>query len=301
LSTADWIFTSFNIPLSSNYDTFTESITSALLQEDATQLDDYINFVQKYISEAQSIMDFSESNSVSSTDYTINIQEGNNFFYYPYGTVDFSIKEPTQMNIVALSSINVLTENGTAGTTLEDSDTLFVKIGSDIQGAWLRYVESQTTPKTFKCNIKKDATTSFIYPFPGYGLSGIDIPWTGSSFEANVEYDFLAKNVKSGIQDLYWGQTLPKDSCSSLSINDSELVNQSATSNTNIHFADQVFVRTERNPDINQAQGEVQGAWLYKFTKTAIPISPNQENRFVWPYQAYAARKFAISVTSYKS
>ncbi len=279
LSSSEWLFRSFNIPLSTNFDSFINQLTGNVFEVSDANL--YGNFIQKYIAENKYSVSFtSPSAIVEVTD--VSIASGNNYFYYPYGTTDASLSIPNQIEIVALSSLNM--EFATAGATIETSDTIFVKNGDDIKGAWLRYQEFEETTETVKALLKKDSTTSFIFPFPGYGLSGQDLPWTGPSFETNAEYDFLSRNLKAQVNEAYWSQALSGNSCESILLNNTTLVSSGATPNINPSFADQFFIRSNENESTTIPRGELSGAWLYKFTRTALPISPNQDNVLLWPY-----------------
>ena len=84
--------------------------------------------MQKYLAENKYYVGFTSiSSTIDVTD--VNINQGNNYFYYPYGTTDQSIALSKQIPLVALSSLDF--GFGTGGQTLEDSDTMFVKIGSE--------------------------------------------------------------------------------------------------------------------------------------------------------------------------
>lgn len=280
LSSSDWLFESFGIPVETNFDSFVSQLTGNIFEvTDATY---YTSFIEKYIAENK----YSITATVpvtSTTLYDVDIKEGDNYFYYPYGTVDSSNLYSRQIPIVPLSSLSI--PFATAGTSLENSDTMFVKIGSDIRRAWLRYQEYEEYQKAVKASIKKDTNTSFIYPFPGYGLSGQDLPWTGNGFETDAEYNFLSKELKDGVNQVYWSQTLPTDSCNTLLLNNTTLISSGANPNINPIFADQIFIRADRTPSTTTVPfGELSGAWLYKFTKTCFPVSINEPNVFVWPY-----------------
>lgn len=285
LSSDEWIFNSFNVPVTSNFDSFITNLTGVLFEQ--TDSDLLQQFISRYIAENKYTLTYDpeKSTAVEIQTYNIPITQGNNYFYYPFGTTDNSINNPEQMDVIDLSSVNVL--QGNAGTSLADSDTIFVKVGSTIKAAWLRYVEFDELNKTIKAALRKDTTTSFIYPFPGYGLSSEDIEWTGPGFETNLEYNFLTKANKASVNNAYWGQILPPDSTTPIMLNNSTLVNYGATPHVNPDFADKLYIRAERDEDVTKPRKEVDGAWLYRFTKSAIPISPIQENKFLWPYQLF--------------
>lgn len=280
LSSASWLFNSFDVPVdTSNFATLFSQMTGALFE--TTDTESYNNFIQKYIAENKYILNFlPQLTSVSVVN--LSIGQGNNHFYYPYGTSSSTFSINQQLPLISLSSVNLT--NATAGNTLQEADTIIVKYGDTTKAAWLRNIDYQHLSKTVKATIKKDTTTRFIYPFPGYGLSGINLPWTGPSFETNKEYNFLSIELKKDVNQAYWSQDLPVDSCNSILLNNTAIVSGGATANVDSRFADQFYIRNTRSADTTIPYGELQGAWLYKFTKTALPVSPIGDNIFLWPY-----------------
>ena len=142
------------------------------------------SFVSKYLSESKYSVEF---NTLSSEyDLTsIPLEQGNNYFYYPKGVLDPTVLFEKKLANVSLSSLSI--EGATAGTTLETSDTIFVKNGKEIKGAWLRYKEHEDVNELVEAKIKDYDTTTFVFPYPGYGLSAAEIAWTGPSFVTTPE------------------------------------------------------------------------------------------------------------------
>ena len=279
LSSSEWLFQSFNVPVTSSFDSLFEELTGGFFELTDSEL--YGNFVQKYIAENKYRIEVTAQLS-SVQIINIDIAEGNNYFYYPYGKVDNSITFKNQLPVVALSSI--VLDDAVAGSTLEDSDTIFVKNGEEIKGAWLSFKEYDTYRAKVKAIVKKDAATSFVFPFPGYGLSGLYVPWTGFSFQTNPEYDFLPKEYKSAISQAYWSSALPDATCDPIVLNNTNLIEKGATPSKHPLHADHFYTRLEAVPDSNTAFGELSAAWLYRFARTSIPVSPNENNVILWPY-----------------
>lgn len=279
LSSADWLFNSLTLPVTSNIDSFVANLTGNIFETTDTAL--YGSFLQNYLSENKYTVTFTAASSVTQTN-DVSLQAGNNYFYYPYGTLDNNVAIKGKLTPVALSSLKI--DGATSGSTLEDSDVIFVKNGERIESAWLYYKDYETETKTVKSSLKQNATTSFIFPFPGYGLSGTNIPWTGSSLEFTQSYDFLSKDLKARVNEAYWQQDLPSDTCNTLLLNNTTLISSGAIPNKNPNFADQVYIRTNQDVDTTIPYGELSGAWLYKFEKTSLPISPKAENTILWPY-----------------
>lgn len=279
LSSSEWLFSSLTLPLSSDVESFVSDLTSNIFETSDAEL--YGSFLQNYLSEDKYTATFTAVSSITETT-DISLQEGNNYFYFPYGTLDNSIAIKQRLTPVALSSIKI--EGATAGATIETSDVIFVKNGERTESAWLYYKEFDQNTKTVRSSLKQNSTTSFIFPFPGYGLSGINVPWTGPSLEVTQGYDFLSKELKSQVNQAYWSQALPTDTHDPLLLNNTTLVSSGAMPSKNPNFADQVYIRTDRSEDTTIPYGELSGAWLYRFERTALPVSPNAANVLMWPY-----------------
>lgn len=281
LSSADWLFNAFDVPVDTdNFATLFSQLTGSLFE--VTDAETYTNFVEKFIAENKSALEFVPQLSSTSI-FNLEISEGNNYFYYPYGKTSSTYSTNQQLPLLALSSINL--EDATAGSSLEDSDTIIVQYGNKTKAAWLKSIEYQDVPETVKAILKKDTITRFIYPFPGYGLSGINLPWTGFSLETNKEYNFLSVDLKASVNDTYWSTELPVDSCNSILLNNTSLVSSGGPNpNVNPRFADLFYIRREKDLDPTTPYREVEGAWFYKFTKTALPVTTTEDNVFLWPY-----------------
>ena len=182
LSSDEWILNCMSLSAELNFSSLVDRITGTILE--TTDSDLYGQFVLKYLAEDK----FSTQFDALSSQYNfsnISIQQGSNYFYYPKGIVDPTVLFEKKLAPVSLSSLSM--EGATAGTTLETSDTLFVKNGKEVKGAWLRYKEHEDTNEVVEAKIKQYDTTSFIFPYPGYGLSAEGIEWTGPSFITTPE------------------------------------------------------------------------------------------------------------------
>lgn len=282
LSSAEWLFDSFDV--SANLDSFSNlftNLTGTLFE--ATEPTLYVDFIQKYIAENKYIISFVPE-VTSTTSLNVSFVEGNNHFFYPYGATS-SVYSSNSKRLPS-RSINTLDfSNGTAGYSPSESDSIEVRHGNTTKAAWLRQIDYLDVPETVEAKIKKDDTTSFIFPYPGYGLAGSDFSWTGSSLKYNPEYNFLTKEYKSIVDNAYWSQEVSLDTCDSILLNNTTLVSSGATPDTDPRFADHFYYRTSRYTDITAPQGELEGAWLYKFTETQLPVSTTSNNTFLWPYQ----------------
>ena len=282
LSSADWLFDSFDV--SADLDSFSNlftNLTGALFE--ATEPSLYVDFIQKFIGENKYIISFVPE-VTSTTSLIVPFSEGNNHFFYPYGATS-GVYSSSNKRLPSRDINSLDFSSAIAGYTPSDSDTITVTYGNVTKTAWLRQIDYLDLPKTVETKVKKDSTTSFIFPYPGYGLSGVDLNWTGPSLVYNSEYDFLTKEQKTNVDTAYWSQATPIDSCDAVLLNNTTLVSSGATPDTDPRFADHFYQRNSRYTDITAPQGELQGAWLYKFLKTQLPVSTTSNNTFLWPYQ----------------
>jgi hypothetical protein len=280
LSSDSWLFETFNLPVTGDLNTLVNRLTGNVFEQ--TDVNLYGTFIQNYLAENKYTLTYSTPTS-SYTITQIPLSAGNNRFYYPYGLVDTTLTIDGQLTPISLSSIQL--SGAASGTTLEQSDSIFVKYGNTIKGAWYRYVDYMDRADKMDALIDYNSTTTFIYPFPGYGLSSEDIPWTGPSLISDQEYSFLPRNMKAAVQESYWSNALSSDACSDVFLNNTTAVSEGANANDEFDKADKIYLR-DRNMvyDTKLPVRELSGAWLYKFAKTALPISPYQSNVIVWPY-----------------
>jgi hypothetical protein len=285
LSSDEWLFDCLSIIPLDNFDTFVNTLTSQLLEQTDAEL--YKDFVEKYLSENKFLTKANQqTNNVEVLNNTI--QTGSNVFYYPYSTIDPTINLTISTPVVYLSSLSL--QGTTGGTSVEDSDTIFVKTGNVLRGAWLKYEQYNNNNISLNAQIRQNTTTKFIFPYPGYGLSSEDFSWTGPDTNTTVEYDFLASKLKEAINQEYWNQQLLANNCQSVYINNTTLAENQATSNPRPNFADQLFVQNRNQKETFLPLTEENGAWLYEFKSTALPVvSPNtsdQKNtKYIWPYE----------------
>jgi len=286
LSSSHWLFESFKVSPDGDFTAIFDSLTGRIFETADTEL--YNSFIQKYIGQSKSTITIPTTESTIQT-FDVDVNEGNNFFYYPYGTNKTTFNVERQLVPVALSGIDFTQfvagdRAPTAGDSLENSDVLYVRYGREMKGAWLRYQPYQDSNEIIKTSIRKDDKTSIVFPFPGYGLSSLDFDWTGFAFETTPEYDFLNRELKAAVNEAYFSATLPTDTCDNLPLNNSSLAENGALAGLYPYESDQIFIRQNRESDTATPLGSPTGAWLYRFLRTSIAVSPNETNVFVWPY-----------------
>ena len=284
LSSDSWVFNALAVPTVDSIEAAVASLTGDIFETTDAQL--YYSFLQKYLSENKYITFF---NSASTTTITniVPINVGNNRFFYPSGIVENTLKLDYILDPVPLSSI--IPEFGNAANSIAGADTIYVQKGKgNIQGAWLRYKDFEKTETVLEALIKPNQKTSFIFPYPGYGLSSEDISWTGSSLSATYEFDFLSEEYKNATYKAYWDQDLNNDTTDAILINNTLLPFQGSMPSKSPVLADKIFVANQRPllPLLMPGEPE-KGAWLYKFDKTSIPVVPQlfDNNTLVWPYE----------------
>ncbi len=280
LSSDSWLLNTFSLPVTGDLNTLVDRLTGTVFE--TTDVNLYGNFIQNYLAENKYTLTYTIAPSAYSVS-DIPLSAGNNRFFYPYGLVDTTLTIDGQTVPIALSSIQ--TTGAGTGTTLEQSDSIFVKYGNTIKGAWYRFVEYDNIDGEMDAFIENNKTTTFVYPFPGYGLSSEETPWTGASLTSNQEYPFLSKNIKAAIQQQYWSSPLSSNACFDIFLNNTTAVSSQANADEDFKKADKIYLR-DRNMvyDTSLPVRELSGAWLYKFTKTALPVSPYQPNVILWPY-----------------
>lgn len=283
LSSEEWMLGCLSLSSTSDFDTFVNNITGTFFESTDEEL--YSSFVAKYLSENEYSLTFTKLSSEIDLTETV-ITKGHNYFYYPGGVTDPTILFEKKLKNVSLSSIDI--KGSTAGTTLEDCDTIFIKNGNTLKGAWLKYNEFSNTDELVEANIKEYGSTSFIFPYPGYGLSSEEIAWTGPSLTTTTEYEFLPNNIRASINDAYWSQEIGENEIVPIQINTTTLLENGSIPHTNPNFADRITTRTNDFLDTTTPAFMLSGAWLYKFDRALFPISQTtdlEKNRFLWPYE----------------
>ena len=242
------------------------------------------NFLKKYSGADKSTGEYAEP-VINSSIYPIPLQEGDNVFVWPYGAYKTSVSPVTRFQAIALSANNVK-DLGTAGETLQTSDVLFLETKSKLRGAWLKFQKYKTEEQILQAKFPKNTKTEFRFPYPGFGLSGVGIEWSGPSFEYLPEFNFLKDEYKRLIENAYWGFEPALSSVTPIKLQNTTLITQRAYASSDYASADKILIR-EVPPFSTEPlyNGETKKAWLYKFTKTDLPIKPGGTTVLYWPYE----------------
>ena len=284
LSAVDWIYKTGNF--ATQIDALVGQLTAT--QEDFNQIINYANgILTKYLGTEKYISSLPEILNQTDT-YNINIVEGNNFFYWPYGPYEQNIDTITRYQALPISAAN-LEFTATPGLNIDTADTIFVKTAKEMRGAWLRLIPSEQTSNNINVLIDGNTKTIFKYPFPGYGLSAENTNWSGPQISYTPEFKYLDSTLKKSIEQEYWSFNQNISSVEPIKINDATLIEAGSYASTQYDLADKI--RQLKNPPPLSASaynGSVTESWLYKMLKTDIPIAStpqsNVDNVILWPY-----------------
>jgi len=274
LSSTDWIYRLGVNPLSASYFEYNS--------EDLTEVSKQI--AEKYLSQNK----FTSTAPVSSlqTDfYDVGFIVGNNFLYWPSGVYRSKAKNNTRYSPVLINESGLHT-NATAGSSLELADTVFVKTTRGIEGAWFRNHLYDYKTLDMSAELPANSTTTFRYPFPGYGLSAEDISWTGFDLKTTPQFFFLTPTLQQNIENVYWSSIIELTASKPLNINDTTLIENRAYSNTDYTRADKIVVWPVTPSYLNSVypSNDSKETWLYRFNQTDISLSGNSV--VVWPYES---------------
>lgn len=271
---------------------------SAVELYDSTVLNDYnrIKLAKKYFGTDLNYI----SGGYWSTwvkNFSYNIQQGNNWFYWVSGQNPFEVSNQT-IDPLMLSASNLIDSGATAGDTISSADLFYATRNGIVSGAWLRRNKISTFSAVMSARLTK-GRTAFSFPYPGYGLSGEDLDWTGKSFD-NIDQTFyyLDEDQQSAVYNAYWSTVASTaSSFSPIYINDTKLIECSAKPSDKFNTADYVIRRPtfrDSSPDgiYNSSQ---EYAWLYKMTKTDLPIQVGK-SKIYWPIE-----RFTDSISSFVS
>lgn len=293
----------FNIDVSEDYDTFVSKLTGNLFE--ITTRETYEEFINKYIGTEKIKVTLENTLRTSYEEtYDVLINEGNNFFYYPYGTGALKGYKQPLYETTALSSIDFKQfiknpssgNKPTAGTSLKDSDVIITRAGNDIKAAWLYYEEYEKLNQTQVTMLfRANEITTFRFPYPGYGLSGLNVNWTGPSYSYTPNFNFLTDDTRNAVLDAYWNYSFSIDKIDPIKINELSFADSGATASIHPQHADRIYITEEKSTDPTNPFIKPAGAWLYKNTHSHLPIVPNKHNLLLWPYINLSTNKDSVS------
>ena len=262
LSSSDWLYSAGNINLSA--DNITNTAVDQLQSLLASKYLGEDKFTSKLLTTT-----LSSNNILFNTD----ISAGNNFFHWPNSPyMSSAFNRPRfKSTLINKSGLN---DVATAGKTIKTADTVFIKTPYGIEGAWFNHITKETDNADMVLDINANDDTVFKFPFPGYGLSGEEIAWTGYSLSSTSQYNYLPYENRQAVEGVYWSTNSSLTSVDLIKLNDTTLIDNKAYASTFYRNADKVQI-WETPPAFNAAtySGNVQEAWLYAMHKTDIPIT----------------------------
>ncbi len=269
LTSTDWVF------------------KTGVFEASGNQIIDSINISEELANKYLGSNKFSSLSVTTSTNtefYNIPIESGNNFFYWPYGpykssTIKQTLYQPQPLSLAGLETL------ATAGSSLEISDTVFIKTKNYLEGAWLRKQLYDEENQVMRATLNASSVNRFRFPYPGFGLSAEDIPWTGFGLVSDTQFFFLADNLKKAVEEQYWSTSPGLTSHTPVHINSTTLIDNQALASLNYNSADRIRIWPEP-PQFNELSytGSVEEAWLYKMLQTNISIASGADNTIIWPY-----------------
>lgn len=255
---------------------------------DQIDTDYNINLAESFLKKYSGYSKYTSEQSLPSLDvsiYDIPIKTGNNYFIWPYGSYKSSTLPVTRLQPNSITKLQI-EDLATAGETVKESDTIFIETAKGVEGAWLRFEKFSSTDANIKALFKGNTKTEFRYPYPGFGLSGVGMTWSAPSLEYTPEFYFLRDEYKKLVETAYWNFNTGLTSVSALNIQNTTLIDQKAYASNLYTLADKITIWN--TPPFQYEplySGDTVKSWLYKFTKTDIPLKPEGDTVFVWPYE----------------
>lgn len=280
----------------------TQSV-SAYSDESKTTLNDYlrISLTNKYMGETKYILSGGYW-LLDAKDFNYTLQQGNNWFYWPSGEHTTEI-DSINYDPIELSATSLI-ENGAAGSEIyQNADKIFLIYDNAISGAWLKTTIQDTVANTMSAVIPKNGII-FMFPYPGYGVSGEGLDWTGKQLD-NIDssYNYLDNDIKEAIQKLYWTTIYENSAVKPIAINNTTLIeSEGIVANQEYQNADKITLRLttnkdnihDNNPDYIY-KDNFDRAWLYKPLKTDLPIKVGY-NYLYWPLVKYDQNNINIPI-----
>ena len=263
---------------------------SAVELYDSDVLNDYnkIKLSQKYIGEPQYMLSGGYW-STWTNEVDFNLATANNWFYWLTGENLFENDTSTIIDPIQLSATNLIESGATAGINITGSDIISVSRNDSLSGAWLRLMDTITFNATMSARLNKGKNV-FAFPFPGYGLSGEDLDWTGRSMDnLNQTFYYLDKNEQQAVYTAYWASVVTSVSTfNPVYINDTTLIEAGAAAAEKFSDADYIISRVSFRDDTPDFifTGTQEYAWLYKMSNTDLPVKVGNNNLY-WPLERY--------------
>jgi hypothetical protein len=276
--------------------TLSTTALSGLSNEYTAKTFNIIAANQKYLAESVyglTAVRVSEAN-LPDFNISLNIQQGNNWFYWPSGDKLSDISKIGNIyRPIHINQSNLINNRPVSGSSYMDSDLIFADKNGVLDGAWLQGTRYEYSSAALSINIDSGDKRNFIFPFVGFNISSKDLSFKSYSLTDDdyILYQTLDENLRVNIINSYYSSSLPNSACNSIYLNQTNLVNAGAYADTFSDVADTIV----KTPSANNFStwndllfGNVEKSFLYKFQKTDIPISKGTNN-ILWPLMNYSS------------
>jgi len=249
--------------------------------------------------------------AISSTDditpdaiLNLPFKTGNNWFLWPSGYKIVNSGEfINYFQPITINDSSLISSGATASASYLDSDLLFTEKNGEVEGAWLQGIRESKFIQTFRVQLPPGTTREFIYPFPGVNLTQKGSNWNEYNTIDDFFFDFnlLGKEQQKTLLESYYTSSLPLSSANSIKINQTQLVDSGAKAaifSTESDYITRRNLTSSVNVYSDQLDGPLEKAFLYKITKTDIPIKEGL-NYVYWPLLEYTeSNDINITITN---
>lgn len=218
----------------------------------------------------------------------VDIQPGNNWMYWPSGSYLHQEANELYVDSIPLVDSTLVIDGAVGGRHYDESDVIFFRRGSTVEGAWLQSIYQETSSAIMSAEFVP-GSYEFKYPFPGYGVSGADIDWTGPEFSnTDSMFKFLTKEEQRDTQAIYWKTPVVIDA-EPIELNQTNLIESGAHADITYDTADAITYRRDPGIDLlDQSSSQHRAhAFCYKVDATDLPIETGKDSKIAWPLYVY--------------
>ena len=289
---------------------FLKFLTESSIVVDAVSEFDYVNAVntislnEKYMGNDLYALTAIKSQGNLEADFTtqLNIETGNNWFYWPSGDKVYSsdnidnIYKPIEIN-----NSNFILNGATGSGSFKTSDIILTDKKGYIEGAWLLGPRIEKSKKDVSFTVDPSENRQFIWPYTGFSLAKNTNQWRGflTNDDSRKYFYFLSDKEKNIILDNYYTTLLPSQSSEKIYLNSTNFYKQGAYANETALDSDVIIKRNYnigKNKIYNKEIGDTEISFLYKLEQTEIPISSGV-NSIIWPFIKISTDEQNIPIT----
>jgi len=288
-----------NSPLSQVFKDYITLSTQfpALSDEAGMKFSNQIAINQKYLGETVYGLSAVKIEDIRQPDYLLDLHftTGSNWFLWPsgYQALNDNVYNNAYSPILLIDS-NLEYSGATAGTHYTTSDIIFTDKNGIVEGAWLQGDYTIPVKGNTLITLKSGETMEFLFPFVGFDVSSQGLAFgTHTLTERDVKFfRNLSTPQQEELLKAYYTYFTPKSASDPIYLNQSTLVLDGAYAGKFHDEADSITRRTHEHllfdvrPD--SKWGDTEQAFLFKFDRTDLPISPGDTN-ILWPVTTFGA------------